>query len=213
MLLKHISFPKAPFWTHPIFVFKCTLSRPKSHIPIFMWEKRGSEKFNNSWVPTWGQDAACGKAQAYTVEVDFLPQTWEQSQWAQRDLEGRQQLNHHLWSGLTQGPRAAGLCVALWSFEFWVFLQNLRCLKWGKRGNSPTPLLQRKTTEPLKLWGLQVPEETVIQVTGFLEPPAPGAFLCARRLTVRDAPNTPPRLWAVSPSNFQSGSVITQKWN
>lgn len=211
MLLKPISFLKAPFWTHPIFVFKCTLSRPKSHIPIFMWEKRGSEKFNNSWVPTWGQDAAGGKAQAYTVEVDFLPQTWEGSPWAQRDLEGRQQLNHHLWSGLTQGQRAAGLSVALWSFEFGVFLP---CTASNKVRGAILPLpLCREKLEPLMLWGLQVPEETVIQVTMILEPPAPGAFLCARRLTVRDAPSISPGLWAVSPSNFQSGSVITQKWN
>ena len=51
-----------------------------------------------------GRETACGKSQAYTGEVSFLPQICERSQWAQRDLEGRQPLaNHCLWSGLT-GP-------------------------------------------------------------------------------------------------------------
>lgn len=209
MFLQHFPFLKAPFWTQPILVFECTLNRPKSHIPIFMWESGGSEKFNGSWVPTWGKDATCGKAQAYTMEVDFLPQTGMESVGTERSGRQTAAAKSPLVVRPDTGPVLSWPLRSSLAIRI-VGLFTLRCLKWGKRGNCPTPPLQRKTTEPSKSWGLPGPRGVCIQIARFLEPPAPRGFPLCQEVHCPEAPPTSLRGCELY-LPVTSGSVIIQK--
>lgn len=115
-----------------------------------------------------------------------------------RDLEGRQQLNHHLWSGLTQGQSAAGLCVALWSFELWVFLPYAAS---SEVSGAILPLhLCREKLRSLQIVGPHRSRRDCHSNNQVTRTPSPRSFPLCKRLTAERLPQHPSR----------SGSFISQ---
>lgn len=115
-----------------------------------------------------------------------------------------------------QAQHAAGLCVALWPFELWVF--SLLTVSNEVSGSIVSHHFYREKRHCwARSWGFLGHRGDCHSNSQVPRTPRPRSFPLNQEVLWSSlsigSPNIPTGLWTVAPNNFQSGSVIIEKWN